>query len=243
MCDRDISLQRDLLEQHVGISKGEANALMALMCLSHMMREPRLILKPWLHFHEFQLMEDEFPLHSYIVSFWQEHCLAAQGVALEVSESLDFVISHAWAAEREAEAQLDPDPDSRELDLLVRNEGLDVGLVLAQAYNLPDLEDFYTQMGADIDDSGPFVECTCSSICSGDNMQDVVDLEPSHQSQPRCNNVWEDRSLTPPSQSQFTLPIRSSAPSSAGATTHRQTLNLARPNDEGWHSIEPSDYT
>lgn len=131
------------------VSHKDAHLFMSLVCLRHMKREPRLILKPWLDYHKLEAEEKHFPLHKYVVSFWQSHCRAAEGASTRVPNEMDVVIQAAWLSERGARCLRASDCASKELDaLLVQGEALDVGLEVSIAHGFSELARSYRKMGA-----------------------------------------------------------------------------------------------
>ena len=131
------------------VSDKDAHLFMSLMCLRQMKRQPRLILKPWLDYHKLEAKEENFPLHQYVVSYWQSHCRAVEGASTRVPNELDMVIQAAWLSERGARCLRASESAILELDtLLVQGEALDIGLEFSIAHGFSELAKSYRKMGA-----------------------------------------------------------------------------------------------
>ena len=131
------------------VSDKDAHLFMSLICLRQMKRQPRLILKPWLDYHKLEAKEENFPLHQYVVSFWQSHCRAVEGASTRVPNELDTAIQAAWLSERGARCLRASERAIKELDtFLVQGEALDIGLEFSLAHGFGELAKSYRKMGA-----------------------------------------------------------------------------------------------
>ncbi|KIV86978.1 hypothetical protein PV11_02551 [Exophiala sideris] len=131
------------------VTERNAHLYMTLACLTHMRRQPRLILRPWLDFHDNGQKDMDFCVHNYILTYWHLHYREADGYSAFPQRNLHLVVQEAWAAERAAESLLDHREGNKDNGNRIHVEALNFGLEICRAHGVRDLEEIYIRMGAD----------------------------------------------------------------------------------------------
>jgi hypothetical protein len=216
------------------MSVPKAHGLMAFICIQRLRCTPSLLLRPW-HMYHRETKKRELYLGQYASDFWYEHCLLAQGHFRELCQCLDICIRQAWKADYAANAFAEPLLTSFNIKLLVRNEGLKVGVEIAQVYELAPLQTYYERRGLH---AGGLSEPMPCGPCGQDEQEqlDGSDGDGHLCSAPSPTNVDEVSSAdTHPYQSLSALPIRLRAVSS-------DDIEDKGSEDGSWHVIKPMDY-
>jgi hypothetical protein len=123
-----------------------AHRIMTLICLAQIQRtRQRLILCPWLDYHDLRQSTKQFPLHEYVVTMWQCHYWLAEPYWGDLPGRLHHAIEAAWSVERRISPSWHGAGDSATMGIY--HEALEVGLILSQSYGFKILQSAYVRMG------------------------------------------------------------------------------------------------
>lgn len=145
----------DLFSRYlIGFAR-DAHHFMAAVCLKHIERmSPRLLLEPW---EDFQRLERNFPLHNYVVTFWQYHYGITENYTDRLVSQLKLLLDDASIAiTRENHCQSRTHQDSRRAPFKLMpawfNATIEIGFHFAKRHQFHKLAAIYESMGARMQD-------------------------------------------------------------------------------------------
>ena len=135
----------DVFTENSCVQMHDVHLFMALVCLKTIEEWPRILLRPWLQYHELKKINS---LHEYTINNWHHHYLSVDGYSQYLQEHLRTLLQKAWVAERAAGLTHISMETGKNAGLAVLTEALDVGLEFCKAYEIQDLQKTYIRMGA-----------------------------------------------------------------------------------------------